>query len=143
MDNIGDWLYIALMAGAIVISLLNSRKKKKQETAPREMPYPEEEALPETDEKKGFWDVLREMQEQEEAKQRQARQQQEQAAKATHQVKAGSPFLKGEKTFRQTTRPTPPVIEPTPEPILNPETFTDPEELRKAVIYAEILNRKY
>ncbi len=145
MDNPGDWLYIVLMAVAVVTSLISAGKKKRQEAEQQNRPQPDYDTDEEASEEKGFWDVLQDMQKQEEARQQEVRrQQQARAAQATTQRKkqTSSPFLSGE-TISRSAQAQSSFQEIDPEPILKEEAFKDPEELRKAVIYAEILNRKY
>lgn len=130
MDNAGDWLYIVFLAIAGISSLFSSKNKKKR---PKQiLGQPDKEIV--TSEKevpaKGFWEILEEMQKPEPVKQ---------------PVAAPKPFLAGEKMAdRQSSArnrlATPPAEEESP---LTEIEFDNAAELRKAVIYTEILNRKY
>lgn len=130
MDNAGDWLYIVFLAIAGISSLFSSKNKKKR---PKQiLGQPDKEIV--TSEKevpaKGFWEILEEMQKPEPVKQPAA---------------ASKPFLAGEKMAdRQSSArnrlATPPAEEESP---LTEIEFDNAAELRKAVIYTEILNRKY
>ena len=130
MDNAGDWLYIVFLAIAGISSLFSSKNKKKR---PKQiLGQPDKEIV--TSEKevpaKGFWEILEEMQKPEPVKQPAA---------------APKPFLAGEKMAdRQSSArnrlATPPAEEESP---LTEFEFDNAAELRKAVIYTEILNRKY
>ena len=132
-ENIGDWLYFIFLIIAGISSLFSSKNKKKRPKSVSTQPNEEEEVIPENTEgpQKGIWDILQEIQESQ-------------------------------------SDPVPqPVVTPQKKQIKNRETqpcshqnrFTHQpkeeetksfdielnhaEELRKAVIYAEILNRKY
>ena len=130
MDNAGDWLYIVFLIIAGISSLFGSKNKKKR---PKQiLGQPDKEIV--TSEKevpaKGFWKILEEMQKPEPVKQPAA---------------APKPFLAGEKMAdRQSSArnrlATPPAEEESP---LTEIEFDNAAELRKAVIYTEILNRKY
>ena len=130
MDNAGDWLYIVFLAIAGISSLFSSKNKKKR---PKQiLGQPDKEIV--TSEKevpaKGFWEILEEMQKPEPVKQPAA---------------APKPFLAGEKMAdRQSSArnrlATPPAEEESP---LTEIEFDNAAELRKAVIYTEILNRRY
>ena len=130
MDNAGDWLYIVFLAIAGISSLFSSKNKKKR---PKQiLGQPDKEIV--TSEKevpaKGFWEILEEMQKPEPVKQPAA---------------APKPFLAGEKMAdRQSSArnrlATPPAEEESP---LTEIEFDNAAELQKAVIYTEILNRKY
>ena len=130
MDNAGDWLYIVFLAIAGISSLFSSKNKKKR---PKQiLGQPDKEIV--TSEKevpaKGFWEILEEMQKPEPVKQPAA---------------APKPFLAGEKmadrqSSARNSLATPPAEEESP---LTEIEFDNAAELRKAVIYTEILNRKY
>ena len=140
MDNAGDWLYIVFLIIAGISGLFGSKNKKKR---PKQvLGQPEREIIPEDEEapQKGFWDILQEMQEplpkQKPAKPK--KQKKQQAVQPT-------PFLTGENTTaRQTADGNRTLLPPIEEDI--PQTdieFNNAAELRKAIIYTEILNRKY
>ena len=117
-ENIGDWLYILFLAIAGISSMFSSKKKKKQPKQILDQPDREIVAEKESVPDKGFWEVLEEMQ---------------------------NPFLTAEKTagrqsFAGNRLVVPPAKEESP---LTDIEFDNAAELRKAVIYTEILNRKY
>ena len=130
MDNAGDWLYIVFLAIAGISSLFSSKNKKKRPKQILGQPDKEIVASEKEVPAKGFWEILEEMQKPEPVKQPAA---------------APKPFLAGEKMAdRQSSArnrlATPPAEEESP---LTEIEFDNAAELRKAVIYTEILNRKY
>lgn len=137
MDNLGDWLYIVFLAIAGLSSLLSSKKKKKHPSPVSR--HPEKENEPE----KGFWEILQEMQQpkpEPKKKQKPVVGKKQKAA-----VTPGyTPFLAGENENQKplATQVSMPAVpeEESDIPDIGLNTITD---LRKAVIYAEILNRKY
>ena len=151
MDNVGDWLYIVFLIIAAISGLFSSKKKKNR---PEVLGQPDREIMPDDErptQEKGFWEILEEMREPEPPKpisKTPTRQEHvPQAPPTPPEVSSPpSPYLATEKdTLEQAlTRPYKVVVPPMAEPAPTVEvTFNDPEELRKAVIYAEILNRKY
>jgi hypothetical protein len=125
MDNLGDWLYIVLLVIAGISGLLSSARKKKQ-------PEKETERLPDADDapESEYWDW---------------------------EMPTEPQYVETEKT-EQTPPPKPPAYIPLfkeeevklPEesfhgkPLaLSGEDFKNVDELKKAIIYSEILNRKY
>mgnify|MGYP000031371731 FL=1 len=100
----------------------------------------EEESVPD----KGFWEVLEEMQNPKTTKQPVAAPKPKREQKKQQSV-APNPFLTAEKTagrqsFAGNRLVVPPAKEESP---LTDIEFDNAAELRKAVIYTEILNRKY
>lgn len=128
MDNIGDWLYVVFIIIAAASSLLSSGRKKRRskeilgqpgkEFHPYQPPAP---PAPRPEKKVS------------------------QPIAQPQTKKRPSPFLQGERNTRSYMPPPPPVTslnEPEPEPA--PEfDFRSADDLKKAVIYSEILNRKY
>lgn len=134
MDSIGDWLYIVFLVIAGISSMLNAAKKKKEAQN-----APQEEQIPQPPTAK-----------------RQARR----AKRATRPMPTQqpipvftsepiataaptpNPFLTAEQEIPEhlTAEATSPTVEE-PESCALP-SFTDREELRKAILYAEILQRK-
>ena len=141
-ENIGDWLYILFLAIAGISSMFSSKKKKKQPKQILGQPdreiVAEEESVPD----KGFWEVLEEMQNPKPVKQPVPTPKRK---KKQQQVAAPSPFLAAEKvTDKQSPAGNRLVVPSTQEEIpLTDIEFDNAAELRKAVIYTEILNRKY
>ena len=131
MDNLGDWIYIVFLIIAAVSGLFSSKNKKKRPTQVLGQPghdtFPEEN----TSSGKGFWEILEEMQNPKPAKQPVAT--------------PPAPFPTAKK---MTDRQSPVGNRIVVPPVEEENSFTDIEfdnaaELRKAVIYTEILNRKY
>lgn len=128
MDNIGDWLYVVFIIIAAASSFLSSGRKKRQskeilgqpdkEFHPYQPPVP---PAPQPEKKAG------------------------EPLARPQRKKQSSPFLQAERNIRSSMPPPPPVTsfnEPEPEPA--PEfDFRSADDLKKAVIYSEILNRKY
>lgn len=145
MDNLGDWIYIVFLIVAAVSGLFSSKKNKKRPTQVLGQPgndmVPEEEATSD----KGFWEIL------EEVKNTQPRKQAPTVAQTSKRKKknekpAQNPFLTAEKEIQKSKAVSSrPVNFPTEEDsnLLEDIEFNNLEELRKAVIYSEILNRKY
>lgn len=134
MDSIGDWLYIVFLVIAGISSMLNAAKKKKEAQN-----APQEEQIP------------------------QPHMEKRQARRAKRSVR---PMPAQQPTPVYTAEPVPTAM-PTPNPFLTAEqeipehltaeattsiaeepeigtlpSFSDREELRKAILYAEILQRK-
>ena len=131
MDNAGDWLYIVFLIIAGISGLFSSKNKKKRPKQVLGQPDREivtrEEDVPD----KGFWEILEEMQNPKPAKQPVAT--------------PPAPFPTAKK---MTDRQSPVGNRIVVPPVEEENSFTDIEfdnaaELRKAVIYTEILNRKY
>lgn len=149
MDNIGDWLYIVLLVIAGVSSLFGSGKKKKR--SPEILGQPDRDIVTETESQPagGLWDLFDEKpapQPKPRKKKPATVKQQAKAARETVRTAKTSPFLTGENRIGEREFTQSPVrIQPLDdEPGIMPETtFSDMSELRKAIICAEILNRKY
>lgn len=142
MDNAGDWLYIVFLIIAGISSLFGSKNKKKR---PKQiLGQPDREIVTNEDNvpDKGFWEILEEMQNPKPAKQPVPTPKRK---KKQQQVADPSPFLAAEKvTDKQSPAGNRLVVSSTEEEIpLTDIEFDNAAELRKAVIYTEILNRKY
>ena len=142
MDNAGDWLYIVFLIIAGISSLFGSKNKKKR---PKQiLGQPDREIVTNEDNvpDKGFWEILEEMQNPKPAKQPVPTPKRK---KKQQQVADPSPFLAAEKvTDKQSPAGNRLVVTSTEEEIpLTDIEFDNAAELRKAVIYTEILNRKY
>lgn len=153
MDNLGDWLYIVFLVIAAISGLFGSGKKKKQTKAKPVQPQQEEMPDVETERGKGFWEILQEMQnEPQEKPQEKPKPPVKSIPKpkpAAKKATPASPFLAGEGKISNFTpkQNTPSLLE---EPIEEDHTVTsedfhlqDIDEVRKAIIYNEILTRKY
>ena len=116
------------------------------------MGQPDREIVPndQPTEGKGFWEILEDMQKETQKPKPAPRQKQVKPKVEKPQVvtssPASSPFLSAEKNIPNhiATQPSVRMSAIEEEPGLMPEdTFRDIEELKKAIICAEILNRKY
>ena len=141
MDNVGDWIYIVFLIVAAISGLFSSKKKKKRPTQVLGQPghdtYPEEN----TSSGKGFWEILEEAT---------TPQKPEAPTAPIHKKKkktpASKPFLSTEQEIQKSkVSSSQPMNFPIEEEhsMLEDIEFNNAEELRKAVIYSEILNRKY
>ncbi|MDR1203048.1 MAG: hypothetical protein LBL58_15655 [Tannerellaceae bacterium] len=148
MDNLGDWLYIVILIAIGISSLFSSAKKKKQARQAPQQPIPktehEESNAPKP---KSFWELLEEMQK--------GVQTQEEAPLPTSQpiVITEKKEKAQEKKQIRTFMPSP--ATPSGQSLhsinlseeeafaLSDDSFNNIDELKKAIIYSEILNRKY
>lgn len=133
MDNVGDWLYIVFLIIAAVSGLFSSKDKKKK-SRPDILGQPDREIMPndQPTEGKGFWEILEDMQKE------------TQKPKPAPRQKQVKPKVEKNIPNHIATRPSVRMSAIEEEPGLMPEdTFRDIEELKKAIICAEILNRKY
>ena len=134
MDSIGDWLYIVFLVIAGISSMFNAAKKEKEEqNARQEAPIPQPRK-----------------------EQRQARRAKRSARSISAQqpipvytaeqvhtaTPTANPFLTAEQEIpaHLPAEATSPVIEASETNGL--PSFADQDELRKAILYAEILQRK-
>ena len=134
MDSIGDWLYIVFLVIAGISSMLNAAKKKKEEQN-----APQEEQVPQPRMEKR----------QARRTKRSARPMPSQqpipvyAAEPDHTASpTANPFLTAEQEIPEhlAAKTTTSTVE---EPEISTlPSFSDREELRKAILYAEILQRK-
>lgn len=134
MDNVGDWLYIVFLIIAAVSGLFSSKDKKKKKSRPDILGQPDREIVPndQPTEGKGFWEILEDMQKE------------TQKPKPAPRQKQVKPKVEKNIPNHIATRPSVRMSAIEEEPELMPEdTFRDIEELKKAIICAEILNRKY
>lgn len=133
MDNIGDWLYIVFIVIAGVSGLITSGKKKKHPSEVLGHP----EGTPSTQKKstqgKGIWDIFEEV---EPIKQKNQKQEKTATKK---------PFLAGESTQRSASVPSQTFSETRVTEVEHQLeiTINNADDLKKAIIYSEILNRKY
>lgn len=148
MDNAGDWLYIVFLIVAGLSSLLGSKKKKKQTEV---LGQPGKDIVVETEQQpqKGFWEILQEMQEEQKEPSRPIEKTNPAVTRKNKQKQqkkvVPSPFLTAESAFNKPVEANNFANMPLPEEenTLTNIEFDNAAELRKAVIYAEILNRKY
>lgn len=141
MDNVGDWIYIVFLIVAAISGLFSSKNKKKRPTQVLGQPghdsYPEEN----TSSGKGFWEILEEAT---------IPQKPEAPTAPIHKKKKKTPapkpsFSTGQEIPKSKISSSQPMNFPAEEEhsMLEDIEFNNAEELRKAVIYSEILNRKY
>ena len=138
VENIGDWLYFLFIIIAGISSLFSSKKKKKgvqqkKTTLDTEVISEDESESPE----KGFWDILQEIKEQSILKEEP--QPQKQAICKSSQKEEKEPEIQKQPNTRNYQ-----TIPSSEEDNMAMDIeLTHASELRKAVIYTEILNRKY
>ncbi|MCC8143943.1 MAG: hypothetical protein LUD02_12600 [Tannerellaceae bacterium] len=135
MDNIGDWLYIVFLIIAAFSGLFSSFKKKKvADTQPQPI---KEEIYPEESGGKGFWDFLEEMQNQQpEGIEIKKPKKKKKISQPASQTKVYGKHTPATSSFL-------PEITHDTEVVTDDLNLTDPNEIRKAVIYSEIFTRKY
>ena len=135
MENLGDWLYITLLVIAGIGSLLGSGKKKKQsqQTSDQPSPIPDYERKTQQEEEPGsFWDMFDDIpKEQPHPQQPKPVIQPQRIQPIIHSKPVNTPVYTSETDNNQD------------DPFEYSESFHDTEELKKAIIYSEILNRKY
>ncbi|MDR2388267.1 MAG: hypothetical protein LBD89_00570 [Tannerellaceae bacterium] len=129
MDNLGDWLYIILLVVAGIGGVLNSGKKKKREESREILREPDYEMDPEYSNSEEIFPP------------KSAKAKKERKIPKTTQTYIPL-FGEGERTV------TTPDLSSESSPDnenqgISGETFHDKEELKKAIIYSEILHRKY
>lgn len=145
MDNLGDWIYIVFLIVAAVSGLFSSKNKKKRPTQVLGQPEYDTTKEQQTPSGKGFWEILEEATN-ERPKQKTVTSTIPEKKKNKKDTRQPNPFLSAEQNIHQSkVNPTPPVNFPIEEEhvLLEDIEFNNAEELRKAVIYSEILNRKY
>lgn len=148
MDNLGDWIYIVLLVVVAISGIFSSGKKKKlaEDTARRQR-----RAAPSQDSPRdrGFWEVLEEMQDEMQEVKKPVAEKRPSAKAVARKQAAPSPFLTVESTIpgMQVDRTTPILFEDVhndPHRITGDDFhLQDVDEVRKAILYSEILNRKY
>lgn len=132
MDNVGDWLYILFLIIAGISGLLGSKNKKKHSEERQEQPSREVT----TEGEKGFWEILEE--EMQAPRPVPASQTVTAAPAPPARKQEAKPVAEKKQTAAPRATRTQQEKESQP-----PTGFADAEELRRAVIYSEILNRKY
>lgn len=149
MENLGDLIYIVVLAAIGLSSLFSAGKKKKAEGEMRKKQTPPDIVTPQTASDRDFWDILTEPENKrppvivKPTPKPQKKSPKPQVAKSA----PVSSFLTGESEIERAIRKQTPAVsaleEEERDPLVTAEDFNDPESLRKAVIYSEILNRKY
>lgn len=154
MDNLGDWLYIVFLIIAAVSGLFGSGKKKKQPKPKSAQPHSTVETSPDSKPAKGFWEILQEElngPEQAPAPTKKVIAKKTITPPNTVKSKAYStttPFLAGEKAAASIPQQQNAILMEeidSDNHSITREDFNlqDIDEVRKAIIYSEILNRKY
>lgn len=150
MDNAGDWLYyIVFLIVAGISGLMSSKNKKKNR--PDILGQPGREIVPndQPTQDKGFWEVLEEMgnprPESQPVPQPQIQPQTQKKKTKNISTPAPKPFLTSENDIPGKIAAQSSIMPPVEEEtgILPDNPFRDMDEIKKAVIYTEILNRKY
>ncbi|MDR3140224.1 MAG: hypothetical protein LBU37_00605 [Tannerellaceae bacterium] len=158
MDNLGDWLYIVILIAVGISSLFSSAKKKKQAGQAPRQPIPSAENKGgNTPKPKSFWELLEEMQNggqiQEETPRpapqpvvitEKKKKTQEKKKPAKTSVSAYN--SEGTSAFRSAPDDQPlDLISLSEEEAfaLQVDSFRNIDDVKKAIIYSEILNRKY
>lgn len=137
MDNLGDWIYIVFLIVAAVSGLFSSKNKKKRPTQVLGQPEYEPAKEEHAPSGKGFWEILEEATTPPEKKEKKIKKK---------EIRQPNPFLAAEQEIHKSKVSSSPITNfPTEEEhaLLEDIEFNNTEELRKAVIYSEILNRKY
>lgn len=146
MDNLNDWLYIILLIIGGISSLISSQKKKKRPTEILGQPNVDIDTSGQPQREKGFWEIL------EETKKELTREEKPQPSpkkkKQNKKVSAPNPFLAAENEMQRSDMVSsipagPAFLEEEENTVMTDIEIKDVTDLRKAVIYAEILNRKY
>jgi hypothetical protein len=139
MDNLSDWLYIVLLVIAGISGLLGSVKKVKQ---PKEiLGQPDLDPVPDFDEDQEFWDW-----ETKPIPKPVETEKKEKTPPPTPRQSTYTPlFIEGERNIHPAVnifnQPEESYQETSPHiPVASPG---DIDEWKKAIIYSEILNRKY
>lgn len=157
MDNLGDWLYILILIAVGISSLFSSSKKKKQTGQAPQQPVSDpghEEKR--TQQPKSFWEILEDMQRGIENKEEQPlpvpqsiTTEKKKKTQEKKQVKTSvipSHYNEGTRAIKDTLSGQPRYSADASEEeayALSGESFHSIDELKKAIIYSEILNRKY
>jgi hypothetical protein len=131
MDNLGDWLYIIILAIVGISGLLSSGKRKKQ--AEEKQRYPDVE-----DTEYSKWETISETTSLPQPVKTPPKQ-------MAYQTQSESAFLfKGrERTTAIYSEQTTEKDLPESTIVISGNDFLNIDELKKAIIYSEILNRKY
>ncbi|MDF9829213.1 hypothetical protein [Parabacteroides sp. PF5-6] len=149
MENLGDWIYILVLGVIGLSSLLTSGKKKKvEEEAKKQAPPPPEVVTPQTASDRDFWDDFTDWVEKTTVVEAKPKVQKTVSKPKPTPKPQATPFLTGESEIERKIRQQTPMgglseEETAAAPLVTAADFNEPESLRKAVIYAEILNRKY
>jgi hypothetical protein len=155
MDNLGDWLYIVIIIAVGISSLFSSAKKKKRAGQVPRQSIPETEyEESNTPKPKSFWELLEEMQGgvqvpkempqpvviTEKKKKTQEKKKQTRTSASAYSSEGTSAFT---ETPASQSLHSINLSEEEKAFALPDDSFQTIDELKKAIIYSEILNRKY
>lgn len=145
MDNGGDWLYyIVFLIIAGISGLMSSKNKKKDR--PDILGQPGREIVPneEPTQEKGFWEILEEMGNPQPQPQRKPKKQKAENP-MTLSAQPPKPFLTAERDIpsRIASQSSAMTQDEEETAVLPANSFQNMDEIKKAIIYTEILNRKY
>ena len=134
MDNLGDWLYIVLLVIAGISGLLSAGKKKQREQPREILGQPEYEFDPEYSEQEEVHEEIFLPPKPAKAEQK------KKTPETTHTYiplfREGERMLTTPDLFSEASTDN-------RNPSISGDTFQDMDELKKAIIYSEILHRKY
>ncbi len=154
MDNLGDWLYIVILIAIGISSLFTSGKKKKRPTEVLGQPDYESTVEEQTAEPKSFWDIF------DEEKQKHQTQpappplpstpsaytEKKKKAQNKNSVSIPSDYFTDKKTVKSSTFDQSVNLMEASDAYsfdISGDSFQNVDELKRAIIYSEILNRKY
>lgn len=148
MDNLNDWLYIILMVIAGVSSLFSSRKKKKRPTEILGQSGADIHMPNQTPREKGFWEMLEETKKEFTQQEKPSQPPKKKKQNKNQNASAPRPFLAAENEIQRSNMVSsipagPAFLEEEEYTVMTDIELKNVNDLRKAVIYAEILNRKY
>ena len=138
MDNVGDWLYLLIIAIAGISSLFSGKKKKQAQSQPQQ--NQQEVGFPKSDD--DFWGTIEEIDST-------AYEPSVVAKPSKKKAKKKTPLLTAESLIPNSIRDRADDFHDDNYAVdaegLSAESFhlENLEEVRKGIIYAEILNRKY
>jgi hypothetical protein len=154
MDNLGDWLYIVIIIAVGISSFFSSAKKKKQAGQASRQPMPEtEHEESNTPKPKSFWELLEEMQGGAQVPEEMPQpvvitEKKKKTQEKKKQAKTSVPayYSEGRSAFREMpdSRSSDLINLSEEEAFALPaDSFRTIDDVKKAIIYSEILNRKY
>lgn len=141
MDNAGDWLYIILLVIAGVSGVFNSARKKKEQLPPNN-PKPDFDTKDTESESKSFWEIFEEMQ-QKEPPVKQPIPTRKQTPPTPLRTSYDSIKMEGSRQIKHENFFEEGPIDDEKSTLVPDNLFQDVDELKRAVLFSEILNRKY
>lgn len=147
MENLGDLIYIVALAVIGLSSLFSAGKKKKVEEEMKKRKAPPVIVTPQTASDRDFWDIILDPERKKTPVTEKPKIQKKSSKPFSAESAQTYSFLTGESEIEKAIRKQTSMIDAPEEedrkPFVTTEDFNTPESLRKAVIYSEILNRKY